>query len=71
MFRRDRNKHDTGIIFYINENIPCKIVNVEGLPVDCEVTLIHGFTISVRVFILRVFRQLLLRNGKISSNCLF
>ena len=28
-------------MFYINENIPCKPVNVEGLPDDCEVTLIQ------------------------------
>ena len=41
MFRRDRNKHGGGIMFYINENIPCKTVNVEGLPDDCEVTLIE------------------------------
>ena len=32
---------------------------------------IHGFTISVPVLILPVFWQLLLRNGKISSKCLF
>ena len=41
MFRRDRNKHDGGIMFYINENIPCKTVNAEGLPNDCEITLIE------------------------------
>ena len=41
MFRRDRNKHGGGIMFYINENIPCKTINVEGLPEDCEVTLIE------------------------------
>ena len=41
MFRRDRIKHGGGIMFYINENIPCKTVNVEGLPDDCEVTLIE------------------------------
>ena len=41
MFRRDRKKHGGSIIFYINENIPCKTVNVEGLPDDCEVTLIE------------------------------
>ena len=33
--------------------------------------LIHGYTISVPVLILAVFRQLLLRNGKISSKSLF
>ena len=33
--------------------------------------LIHGFTISVPVLILPIFRQFLLRNGKISSKSLF
>ena len=32
---------DGGIMFYINENIPCKIVNVEDLPDDCAVTLVE------------------------------
>ena len=27
-------------MLYINENIPCKTVNIEGLSDDCEVTLI-------------------------------
>ena len=41
MFRRDRNKYGGGIMFYVNENIPCKTVNVEGPPNDCVVTLIE------------------------------
>ena len=40
MFRKDRNKHGLGIMFYINENISCKPVNVDGFPNDCEVSLI-------------------------------
>ena len=36
MFRRDRSKHDGGIVLYINENIPYKTINVEGLPNDCR-----------------------------------
>ena len=32
MFRRE--KQAWSIMFYINENIPCKTVNVEGLPDD-------------------------------------
>ena len=32
MFRRDKNKHSKVIMFYINENIPCKTVNVEDFP---------------------------------------
>ena len=41
MFRRDKNKHGGGIMFYFNENISCKTVNVEGLLDDCEVTLVE------------------------------
>ena len=41
MFGRDRNKHGGGIMSYIDEKILCKTVNVEGLPDDCEVTLIQ------------------------------
>ena len=43
MFRRDRNKYGGGIMFYINvpKNIPCKTVNIEGLPDDCKVTLVE------------------------------
>ena len=40
MYRRDKNKHGRGNMFYINENIPFKKVNVEGLREDSEVTLI-------------------------------
>ena len=28
-FRRDRNKHGEGLLFYINKNIPCKLINYE------------------------------------------
>ena len=41
MFRKDRNKHDRGIMFDTNENIPCQTLNVKGLTNDWEVTLIE------------------------------
>ena len=41
IFRTDKNKHSGGIIFYINENIPCETVNVEGLSDDSKITLIE------------------------------
>ena len=31
LFRRDRNRHGGGILCYINENIPSKTVNLEGI----------------------------------------
>ena len=41
IFRRDKNKHGGGIIFYINENIPWETVNVEGLSDDSKINLIE------------------------------
>ena len=41
MYCKDRNKHDGGVICYVNEIIPCKMVNVEGVPNDCETILIE------------------------------
>ena len=41
LFRRDRNKIGRAIAFYINENIPCKLVNVECLQDDYEVILVE------------------------------
>ena len=40
LFSKDRNCHDGGILCYINENIPSKAVNVEGIEKDCEIVLI-------------------------------
>ena len=45
--RRDRNKHGGGVLYYVNENIPCKMVSVEGVPDDCERILIE-FSIKIR-----------------------
>ena len=47
MYRRDRNKHGGGVLCYVNENIPCKMVSVEGVPDDCEIILIE-FSIKTR-----------------------
>ena len=47
LFRRDRNKNGGGIICYINDNIPSKIVDVEFSEEDCEMILIE-FSIKTR-----------------------
>ena len=37
-----------GILYFTSmKNIPCKTVNIEGLPDDCEVTL-TGLSIKIR-----------------------
>ena len=47
MCRRERNKHGGGVLFYVNENIPCNMVNIEGVSDDCEMILIE-FSIKTR-----------------------
>ena len=47
LLRRDRNCHGGGVLCYINENIPSKIVNVEGIVKECEIVLIE-FSIKTR-----------------------
>ena len=40
-FSRDRNKHGRGLLFYINENIPCKFINDEIIPIDIEMIMLE------------------------------
>ena len=37
LFWRDRNCHGGGVLCYINENIPCKTVNVEAIVKEWEI----------------------------------
>ena len=34
-FRRDRNIHGGGILFYVRQDIPFKLFSVEPLPAEC------------------------------------
>ena len=45
-FRRDRNKHDGGLLFYVNENIPCKLINDEIIPSAVEMVM-FGFLVKL------------------------
>ena len=38
-FCRDKNKHGGGLLFYINENIPCKLINDQVIPSDTEMIM--------------------------------
>ena len=35
-FRRDRNSHGGGLLFYIRDDIPCKEIKTQKLPNDIE-----------------------------------
>ena len=39
-FLRDRNKYGGKFLFYINENIPCKLIDDEIIPSDIEMIII-------------------------------
>ena len=38
-FCRDKNKHGGGLLFYINENIPYKVINHEIIRSDIEMIM--------------------------------
>ena len=61
------------INFIADQNYPSSLTGTEHFTVDdlSSFLVIHGFTISDPVLILPIFRKLLLRNGNISSKCLF
>ena len=59
------NCADESTPYYADKSVESVVSNLE------QSLTINGFTISVPVLTLLVFRQLLLRNGKISSKFLF
>ena len=44
---RDRKKHGWRLLLYINENIPCKVINVGDIPNDTEMILFE-FLVKTR-----------------------
>ena len=47
IMRKDRNKNGGGLLFYINENIPCKVITNYEIPADVEI-LLFEFSIKNR-----------------------
>ena len=41
LFRKDRNQLGGGLIFYLNEDIPCNIINTFNFPNSLEVLLLE------------------------------
>ena len=37
MFRKDRNKNGGGLLFYLNQDLHCKIVNTYNFPTYIEI----------------------------------
>ena len=53
-FHRDRNKHGGRLSFYINENIPCKLINDQNIPSDTEMIMFE-FLMKIRNGFVLVF----------------
>ena len=45
MFQMDRDRFGGGLIFYVNEQIPSKVLSLESIPMDIEVILFE-FTVK-------------------------
>ena len=53
LFRKDRNQHGEGLIFYVNQDIPCKTINTLNFP-----NILEGLPLEVN-----------LRNKKLATRC--
>ena len=51
MFRKDRNKFGGGLILFVKENIPCKVLNTFRFSEECEIISID-FSISNKKWLL-------------------
>ena len=47
MFRKDRDRFGGGLMFYVNEQIPSKVLSLESIPMDIELILLE-FTVKNR-----------------------
>ena len=45
MFRKDRDRFGGGLIFYVNKQIPSKVLSLEPIPMDIELILLE-FTVK-------------------------
>ena len=52
-FRRDRNSHGGGLLFYIRDDIPCKEIKTQKLPNDIEGIFIEINLRSNKLIIMR------------------
>ena len=48
MFQRDRDRFGGGLIFFVSEQIPSKVLSLESIPMDIELILLEEFTVKNR-----------------------
>ena len=47
MLRKDRDRFGGGLMFYVNEQIPSKVLSLESIPMDTELILLE-FTVKIQ-----------------------
>ena len=47
MLRKDRDRFGGGLLFYVNEQIPSKVLSLESIPMDTELILLE-FTVKIQ-----------------------
>ena len=47
MLRKDRDRIGGGLMFYVNEQIPSKVLSLESIPMDTELILLE-FTVKIQ-----------------------
>ena len=47
MLRKDRDRFGGGLMFYVNEQIPSKVLSLESIPMDTELILLE-FPVKIK-----------------------
>ena len=61
MFRKDRDRFGGGLMFYVNEQIPSKVLSLESIPMDIELILLE-LKVKVGCMLVYVDRHLKTKN---------
>ena len=56
-FPRDSNKYGEGLLFYINENIPCKLINDEIIAIDIEMIMFEFFVKTTKWLCIGLYKS--------------
>ena len=56
-FRRGRTKYGGGLLFYINENIPCKLINDEIIAIDIEMIMFEFFVKTTKWLCIGLYKS--------------
>ena len=47
MFRQDQNRYSEGLLLYVKEGIPCRILNKQTVFSGSEIGVMHFFRLNV------------------------